>query len=124
MVTFEEAADMLDEIAEGLPQEFFGELTGGVYLLPDMIKHPESLPGRPLFTLGEYIRHYGGRYINLYYGSFRRVYGHYNAKQMRGALRRVLLHEFTHHLEFLAGERGLEVKDEIEMERYLRMENT
>ena len=34
MVTFEEAAAMLDEAADSLPEEIFDKLNGGVNLLP------------------------------------------------------------------------------------------
>ena len=34
MVTFEEAASMLDEAVDALPQEIFDKLNGGVNLIP------------------------------------------------------------------------------------------
>ncbi|MCD7763821.1 MAG: metallopeptidase family protein [Lachnospiraceae bacterium] len=37
---------------------------------------------------------------------------------VRGKLRKVLLHEFRHHLESLAGERDLEIEDAINISRY------
>ncbi|MDR1669049.1 MAG: metallopeptidase family protein [Oscillospiraceae bacterium] len=119
MITFDEAALMLDELAEEFPQEFYEDLNGGVYLLPGVKKHPESRGNRPLYILGEFIsRHDMGKYINIYYGSFTRVYGHCSPGESRQALRRILAHEFTHHLEFLAGERDLEIKDDADMEKY------
>ena len=119
MVTFDEAAAMLDEIAEELPAAFYSDLIGGVYLLPEAKRHPESSRRRPLYIMGEYIsRHDLGKYINLYYGSFAKIYPHLPPEKLRAQLKRVLVHEFTHHVEFLAGERGLEIKDETEMERY------
>ena len=121
MVTFDEAAAMLDEIADELPEVFYKDLNGGVYLLPEIKRHHKSRKRKPLYILGEYInRHDLGKFIYLYYGSFMEVYSHLPPHELRQALERVLIHEFTHHLEFLAGERGLEVKDEIEMERYRR----
>jgi len=120
MVTFDEAAAMLDEIADELPEAFYKELNGGVYLLPETKRHHVSRK-RPLYTLGEYISRYDlGNFIYLYYGSFMKIYSHLPPNELREAFKRVLIHEFTHHLEFLAGERGLEIKDEIEMERYRR----
>jgi hypothetical protein len=110
---------MLDAIAEELPGDFIRGLNGGCYLLPDTKEHPESKKDRPLYTLGEYIsRRDLGKYINIYYGSFMKVYPHVSPGELRQALKRVLIHEFTHHFEFLAGERGLEIKDAIDMERY------
>ena len=38
---------------------------------------------------------------------------------MTEQLREVLRHEFTHHIESLAGGRGLEIKDEKQIRDYL-----
>jgi len=118
VVTFDEAADMLDEIAEEMPQAFYDDLNGGVYLLPEVKLCPQSRDGAPLYIMGEYIRRGLGKYINIYYGSFNRVFSRLPRDGWRRELRRVLVHEFTHHVECLAGERGLEIKDEIAMDRY------
>ena len=121
MVTFDEAADMLDEIAEEMPEAFYGDLNGGVYLLPDVKLSSQSQKNAPLYILGEYIRRRDlGNYINIYYGSIIKVYSYLPPEGIKKELRRVLVHEFTHHVECLAGERGLEIKDEIKMERYKR----
>ncbi|MDR0324682.1 MAG: metallopeptidase family protein [Oscillospiraceae bacterium] len=121
MVTFDEAADMLDEIAEEMPEAFYSDLNGGVYLLPDTKRDPESDRSRPLYILGQYIsRPDLGKYINMYYGSFMKIYSHLPPDAFKRELKRVLVHEFTHHVEFLAGECGLEIKDEIKMEKYRR----
>ena len=119
MISIEEAGEMLDEIAEELPQEFYKDLNGGILLLPDVKTHPE--PDDYLYILGAYHNSVGmGKYIVIYYGSFERVYGFLSAEQLKEQLRKTLLHEFTHHLEGLAGKRGLEKKDEERMERYRR----
>lgn len=121
MITFDEAAAMLDDAADELPEALYKDLNGGVYLLPDIKMHEESRKGQPLYILGEYIsRHDLGKFIHIYYGSCMRVYAHLSPEDLKQALKRVLIHELTHHWEFLAGERGLEIKDEIEMERYRR----
>jgi len=121
MVTFDEAAAMLDEILDELPELCCKGLNGGVYLLPEVKMHNKSEIRKPLYILGEYVsRHDLGNFINLYYGSIMKVYPHLPPNEMRKTLERVFIHEFTHHLEFLAGERGLEIKDEVEMERYRR----
>ena len=121
-MTFEEAGMVLDEIAEELPQEFYRELNGGVVLLPGLKLHPQSREPDRLYILGEY--HHQprgfGRYIAVYYGSFIRAHGHAPPARQRELLREVLLHEFTHHIESLAGERGLEVKDAVAMAAYRR----
>ena len=119
MISLEEMEKMLNEIAAEFPQEIYKELNGGIVLLPEakvsaMSKHND------LYILGEY--HAGGnmgRYISIYYGSFKHLYGHLRKKSMKEKLISTLKHEFTHHLESLAGERGLEIKDKEYLANYL-----
>lgn len=119
MVSIDEAHILLDEIAQELPEEFWQELNGGVSLLPNRKRSP-SAQGDDLYILGEYlIDSMLGRYINIYYGSFERMYGDCSPRMMKRHLRKVLFHEFTHHIESLAGERGLEIKDEEQIRAYL-----
>ena len=120
-MTFEEVGAMLDDIADELPEDFYKELNGGVNLLPDVRMHPES-KGDDLYIMGEYhLEGRGlGRYINIYYGSFAAVYSYLPPARQKEELRRILVHEFTHHLESLAGERDLEVKDEVRLNKYRR----
>jgi predicted Zn-dependent protease with MMP-like domain len=117
MLRFEEAAELLDELCETFPPEFFRDLNGGVSLLPDRVRNREE-PG--LFTLGEYRTGEMGRLIYLYYGSFAAVFADASDGELREELRRTLAHEFTHHIESLAGERGLEIKDARFLEEYRR----
>lgn len=124
-ITFDEVGEMLDEIAEEIPQDFYRELNGGIILMQETKRHRESdkIRAGNLFILGEYHNDRKGmgglgRYIAIYYGSFIRLYAHFTPERQREELRRVLIHEFTHHIESLAGERGLAVKDEIELEKY------
>ena len=118
MYTIEEINDLLDEIAAELPEEIFRDLNGGVSLLADTKKSDKD-PQGGLYTLGEYRRDQMGRYIVIYYGSLCAVHGGTSHKKMRKHLRDVLTHELTHHLESLAGERDLEVEDEIKLDDYL-----
>ena len=129
MVTFEEMGAMLDEIAEEMPEEFYRELNGGIFLSPETKIHPESPEGirgrENLYVVGEYHNEragYGGlgRYIAIYYGSFAKLYSRLDPKIQKEELRKTLVHEFTHHLESLAGERGLEIKDAETIEGYRR----
>ncbi len=120
MISIENMQAILEELIEELPEELFRELNGGVILLPG-IKKNRRVPNDDLFVLGEY--HRGGnmgRYIALYYGSFRRVFGHLDEKALRERLLHTLKHEFTHHLESLAGERDLEIEDRAFLEDYLK----
>jgi len=111
MVTFEEVGEILDEVAERFPKEFFEELNGGICLLRRRKTDPNFPNGR-IVVMGEYCHNQMGRYINIYYGSFMRVFGDLTREELTEELYATLSHEFTHHLEGLAGERGLEIKDE------------
>ena len=119
MYSIEEINELLDEVAAGIPDEVFRELNGGVSLLPET-KLSESDPDGCLYTLGEYHRDQMGRYIVLYYGSICAVHGDDSRSRMRQNLKKVLTHELTHHLESLAGDRDLEVQDEIDLENYFQ----
>ena len=128
MITFEETGSMLDMIAEEIPQDFYRDLNGGIVLLHETKRHREGDWAGNLFILGEYHNDRVGmgglgRYIAIYYGSFARLYGHCSPEEQKEQLRRVLIHEFTHHIESLAGERGLEIKDKAELERYKQKNN-
>jgi len=119
MVDFEEVGRMLDEIAAELPQEFYKELNGGIILLPE-VKLDPAARNHDLYIMGEY--HSGGglgRYISIYYGSFERVHGHLSKDELKKELAATLKHEFTHHLESLAGEDDLEEEDELFLQDYL-----
>jgi len=107
MMTIDEMQDVLDELAEELPEVFYKDLNGGIVLLPQA-KESEYSQKSDLFTLGEY--HHGGsmgNYIKIYYGSFERLFGHISDEQMKIQLRKTLRHEFRHHIETLAGEDDL-----------------
>ncbi|MDR1615855.1 MAG: metallopeptidase family protein [Syntrophomonadaceae bacterium] len=122
MFTIEEVGIMLDEIVDSLPHRVYSDLNGGVLLLPDTKIHPESR-NRDLFVLGEYHANWQmGKYIVFYFGSINKVYGYLNKEQFKEKLTDILWHELTHHLEFLAGERGLEIKDARDMELYRRQQ--
>jgi len=116
-MTIDEVQRLLDELAQDVPKEFFNKLNGGINLLPNVKNSPH---GHGLLVMGDY-NHGGamGQYINIYYGSMQRAYGHLSAKEYKKELWDVLRHEFRHHIEFLAGARGLEVEDELFIEEYL-----
>ena len=118
MYTIEEINEMLDEVAAEFPDEVFRNLNGGVSLLPET-KRSDADPDGGLYTLGEYRRDQMGRYIVIYYGSVRAVHGRDTREEMRLNLKKLLAHELTHHLESLAGERDLEIEDEIKLDEYL-----
>ena len=117
MLTFDEVGALLDDMAEEFPPVFFNELNGGVCLLPEVRPDPEFPPGE-MYILGEYCNDMMGRYINLYYGSFAALAEReeWTQEDWEDELWETFSHEFTHHMEGLAGERGLEIKDEAFLE--------
>ena len=117
MMTIDEAHEILEKIAEELPCEFYKHLNGGILLLPDVKKSPENL-----YILGEYTTSSSmGRYIAIYYGSFECVFGKdATTEKITKELKSTLLHEFTHHLECLAGDNSLEKDDERKLAEYRR----
>lgn len=117
MVSFEEAGEMLDRIAESLPADFYKKLNGGIILQAEA-KYHQGDRAKDLYILGEYHVDNLGRYIFIYYGSFTKVHGGLMPEAFEAQLRHTLVHEFTHHLESLAGDRTLEIKDEIFLEKY------
>lgn len=119
MISIDEVQVILDELAEELPKEFYKELNGGILLLPEAKISPYA-KGDDLYILGEYrVSHSMGRLISIYYGSFEKLYGHASKEELTARLRHTLRHEFTHHLESLAGEKGLEIKDAQFINKYL-----
>ena len=117
MYTIDAVEEMLGEIADEIPGVFFERLNGGVALLEACKEHPQSRGD--LYIMGEYsVQHGLGRRICLYYGSFMRVYAGAPEEVLRRKLRESLLHELTHHLESLAGERDLEARDQMELAEY------
>ena len=109
----------LDEIAAELPEPLFTGLNGGICLLPNVKYNPLGRNGE-LLILGEYItNHNMGRYINIYFGSIAQAYPFVTPECFKDRLREVLLHEFTHHLESLAGEKDLVIEDMRFLRRYL-----
>lgn len=120
MVSIDEMQTMLDSIAEALPGEFYAQLNGGIILMPQT-KRDRRKGAEGLYILGEYYRGGNlGRYIAIYYGSFERVYGNLPKEKLAEQLAATLKHEFRHHLESLAGERGLEIEDEQFLADYMR----
>lgn len=117
--SIDEVHKILNEIAEEIPAEFFNKLNQGIILLPEYKLHPNSKKTNKLYVMGEYTKNVTGRQIKLYYGSFKEVYNGISSELLKERLKDTLLHEFTHHLESLAGEHGLEIKDANTLEKYL-----
>lgn len=112
LLSFDRAGEVLDEMAEELPQVFFRDLNGGVLLLPEVMPDP-NFPDDELYIMGEYCNDQMGRYIKLYYGSFAALAEaeDWTEDDWDGELYTTLIHEFTHHMEGLAGVHALDDKD-------------
>lgn len=119
MISIDEVEAMLERAAAKIPKELYKDLNGGIILLPDTKIHQQAV-ANDLYILGEYHRSRSmGRYIAIYYGSFKRASGHLSKQQLENKLEHTLKHEFTHHIESLAGDRDLEIEDEKNINRYL-----
>ena len=108
--TFDQVADLLDEMAETFPPVFFEQLNGGI-LLQEEAKPDPMFPEGEVYFMGEYVQDsYLGRYINLYYGSFLASARNesWSEEIWRKELYTTLAHEFTHHVESLANAHGLD----------------
>ena len=117
MFTIDEVHDILEEISAEVPDEFYRELNGGISLLPEAKQHPEASAG-DMLVLGEYRHDQMGRYIVIYYGSICSSFPGISREALSARLKELIFHEFTHHLESLAGERALEIKDKMKIEKY------
>jgi len=120
VLSIDEVNDILDEAYDALPEALFENLNGGVLLLEDTLPDPDA--GPDVYILGEYCHDELGRYINIYYGSFAAMFYDEPRDVWVDELRETLRHELTHHVEGLAGARGLEIRDQEELERF-RMED-
>ncbi|MBQ6496147.1 MAG: metallopeptidase family protein [Firmicutes bacterium] len=119
MLTIDEFTEEMEKISEELPEEFYNDLNGGILILPDTRVSPHSR-ANDLYIMGMYRRSSSmGRFIEIYYGSFVKLFSHLPKEALIEQMREVLFHEFTHHIESLAGERGLEIKDEKQIQAYL-----
>lgn len=123
--TFNEVADLLDEMAEEFPEVFFTDLNGGILLEEEAMPDP-LFPEGEVYFMGEYIQDYLGNHINIYYGSFlssARNEG-WTEEIWQDELYTTLAHELTHHVEYLANAHGLDDKDEEELLELLQTYRT
>ena len=113
----DEVQEILEEICESIPAYAFDHLNGGIILSEEKKYHAEAR-NDDLLIMGEYQRSILGNMIKIYYGSFMEMYRFSSRDRLKEKLEEVLLHEFTHHLEFLANEWGLVIEDEKFLEEY------
>ena len=115
-LTFDQAAGLLDDLAEPFPGALFEGLNGGVNLLEDEVPDPE-FPEGEMYILGEYCDDLLGRYINLYYGSFAALAEKedWTLEDWTAGLGQTLSHELTHHMEARSGLHALDDRDAAEL---------
>lgn len=113
----DEVQEILEEICESIPSYAYEHLNGGIILTEEAKFHDEAY-AEDLIILGEYQRSILGNMIKIYYGSFMEMYRFSSREILKEKLEEVLLHEFTHHLEFLANEWGLVIEDNKFLEEY------
>ena len=121
MISTEVFREIVFELMDELPDEFFRELSGGV-IVSEAASVPGYAMGNDLYTMGVYQVYSGVRQITLFKGSFDRVYPNADAEQAKEILRGVLRHEIRHHLESLGGVRdasSLEAEDARKKQAYL-----
>ena len=114
-----------DEEAQALPEEFYRDLSGGV-VIDQKLMVSEGALADDLFTLGQYRVGPTGRQVVLFYGTFERMFSHLSDEDYRIEIRKVLRHEFRHHLEFLGGihnSGSLEAEDARQYADYLKSHN-
>ncbi len=113
--TYEDVHQRLDEMAGRFPAPFYAELSGGILLLPDTVEEEDGL-----ITLGCYCTDALGCRIELYYGSFCALAEDedWTEELWEQELWTTLAHEFTHHIEGLAGADDLDRQDALDYAQY------
>lgn len=121
MVDIDRFCELLNEVCDELPDDFFRELHYGVQLSEEYKPSPYAENG-DLVIMGEYTRSRQGNRITIFYGSFARTCGWMSEDQLKDKLRGVVRHEFRHHMENLGGMYGrdsLEYEDKVSLHEYL-----
>lgn len=115
MLSFEEVGLLLDKYMEQLPREIFEDLNGGVNLIEG-----RRLDEDGNYIMGLYHCNSMGRYVEIFYGSFKSLYRSSSDEELKKQLKKTLHHELTHHIEHKAGDRSLERWDVEQKERCRR----
>ena len=121
MIDIDEFHEILNEVCDELPEDFFRELHQGV-ILEEGGKISPHAKSDDLIILGEYRRARYGNQITIYYGSFAKSFPYSDREFIRNKLREVVRHEFRHHMENLGGMYGrdsLEYEDKVSLREYL-----
>lgn len=116
MVTLKEFRKMVAEALDRVPPALLEGLDAGVLVVEEARRHSDDLPD--VYILGEYVDdpHGLGRYIVLYYGSFRGILADADVKTLRREIEETIRHELRHHVESLAGVADLDEEDWRELQ--------
>ena len=117
MVDINRFFEILTDVCDELPDEFFHDLHHSV-VLDEGLKISPYATSEDLVIMGEYQRLHIGNRIVIYYGSFVRTCPDLSEEQLKDRIREVVRHEFRHHMEFRAGAHGV---DSLEREDYLQL---
>ena len=127
--SYEKFNEILSELMDELPQEFFKELHGGV-IISETAPLSEYDRAGDLYIFGQYRKSSIGRQITIFKGSFDIMHGDswleddVAKERLKTHLREVLRHEFRHHMEYMAdihNSESLEREDERAIRAYLGM---
>ena len=121
MIGIEEYRNIVSDLMDELPEEFFRDLSGGV-IVSEASALADYAVRNDVYLMGEYLVYSGIRQIVLFKGSFDRVCPLADADEAKRILRGVLRHEFRHHLESLGGvhnSSSLEAEDARKKAAYL-----
>lgn len=101
--TIDEFTAMGEEIMGDLPLGIMDQLNGGILI------RPERKVTQGFLTLGQYNFQPRtlGRYILIFYGSFKALYHKNSHKSIKKRLRETICHELLHHWESLSGTNSL-----------------
>lgn len=120
MIELEKFLEIVEELSDEIPAEFFEGLNGGVRVLEECKINPHAI-NDDLIIMGEY--HHSsvmGNHIVIYYGSFMKLCEHLSEENLKKRVRKTLRHEFRHHLEQRSGLKDLEIDDRNRLLEYLR----
>lgn len=105
-LSFEEFADLADQLVDQVPPKLCTELNGGFTVLHDTRRDQD------LYIMGEFVEDPSlGMFIMFYYGSFAAILGQAPRAKWEEELRETIWHELRHHLEALAGVDDLSIEE-------------
>lgn len=112
--SIDEFTELGEEIIESLPSGILTHLNGGILI------RPERKVSKGLITLGQYVyQPYSlGRYILIFYGSFKALHGQTTKESIKRSLKDTICHELIHHWESLSGTNSLAKEEAKEWRDY------